>query len=46
MCPLQTARALAEGMPQMPGSNGGSSAIDSFAIKRRLMGPETYSGSA
>ena len=45
MCPLQTARALEEGMPQMPESNGGPSAIDGFAI-RRLKGPKAGSGSA
>ena len=44
MCPLQAARALSEGMPQMPESNGGPSAIDGFVI-RRLTGPEAESGS-
>ena len=45
MCPLQTARALKGGVPQMPGSDGGPSAIDGFAI-RRLKGPKAESGSA
>lgn len=42
--PLQTARALAEGKPQMPESDRDSSAIDGFAI-RRLTGPMAESGS-
>lgn len=42
--PLQTARALAEGKPQMPESDRDSSAIDGFAV-RRLTGPMVESGS-
>ena len=45
MCPLQTARALEEGMPQMPESDGGPLAIEEFAI-RRLKEPKAKSGSA
>ena len=45
MCPLQTARALGEGAPQMPGGDGGPSAIDGFAI-RKLKEPKAESGSA
>jgi len=43
MCPLQTAKPLAEGMPQMPVSGGGPLAIDGFTI-RRLTGPKARSG--
>ena len=45
MCPLQAARVLAEGVPQIPETVRGPSAIDGFAI-RRLMGPKAKSGSA
>ena len=45
MCPLQAARVLAEGMPQIRETVRGPSAIDGFAI-RRLMGPKAKSGSA
>ena len=44
MHPLQTARTLAEGKPQMPESDRDPSATDGFAI-RRLTGPMVESGS-
>lgn len=44
MCPFQAARVLAEGMPQMPETDRGLSAIDGFAIG--LTGPKAKSGSA
>lgn len=45
MCPLQAARVLAEGIPQVPETDRGPSAIDGFAV-RRLTGPKAKSGSA
>ena len=45
MCPFQTARALEEGMPQMPEGERGPSAIDGFAIGR-LKEPKAKCGSA
>ena len=44
MHPLQIARALAEGKPQLPESDRDPSVIDGFAI-RRLTGPMVESGS-
>ena len=34
MCPWQAVRALGEGMPQTPESNGSPSGIDGFVIRR------------
>ena len=34
MCPLQRARALEEGIPQMPESDVGLLSIDGFTVRR------------